>query len=133
MFVNAFEKAFSRIKYELSTGARPRLRKNLKLPDHKRMTVSDMSFIKSGRQLFYSIHSYLRLSVLCWNRVARKSKKLSLKSNSLESGMAKFEIMFKCMSGFTTEVGKFIMPLEEKLSFENSFDRCDRFGFTNDF
>ena len=37
------------------------------------------------------------------------------------------------MSGFTTEVGKFIMPLEEKLSFENSFDRCDRFGFTNHF
>ena len=46
---------------------------------------------------------------------------------------ADFEIMFKCMSGFTTENGKFIMPLKEKLSYENSFDRCDRFGLTNDF
>ena len=46
----------------------------------------------------------------------------------LEFGYAN-EIMFKCMSGFTTENGKFIMFLEEKLSYGNSFDRCDSFGF----
>ena len=39
--------------------------------------------------------------------------------------------MFKCMSGFTTEKGKFIMPLQEKLSYSSSFDRCDSLGFRN--
>ena len=40
-----------------------------------------------------------------------------------------FEIIFKCMSGATTENGKFIMPLEEKLSYGDSSDRCDGWGF----
>ena len=60
-------------------------------------------------------------------------KNLSLKSSDLKQADFKFEIMFKCLSGFTTENGKFIMPLKEKLSYEDSFDRCDRFGFTDDF
>ena len=29
------------------------------------------------------------------------------------------------MPGFTTENAKFIMPLQEKMSYGNSFDRCD--------
>ena len=37
----------------------------------------------------------------------------------------KFEVMFKCMSGFTTETGKFIMPFEEKLTYKDSMNRCD--------
>ena len=43
-----------------------------------------------------------------------------------------FKIMFKCMSGYTTERGKFIMPVQEKLSYDNSFGRCESFGFKND-
>ena len=35
------------------------------------------------------------------------------------------------MSGFTTDNGKFIMPLQEKLPYYNSLDRCDSFGFNN--
>ena len=60
-------------------------------------------------------------------------KNLSFKSYDFLNGFADFEIMFKCMSGFTTENGKYILPLEEKLSYDNSFDRCDRFGFTINF
>ena len=60
-------------------------------------------------------------------------KNLSFKSWDIFNGFAEFEIMFKCMSGFTTENGKYILPLEEKLSYDNSFDRCDRFGFTINF
>ena len=41
--------------------------------------------------------------------------------------------MFKCMSGFTTDNGKFIMALPEKLSYDNSIDRCERFGFKRTF
>ena len=37
-----------------------------------------------------------------------------------------FEVVFKCMSGFTTETGKFIMPVKEKLTYIDSFNRCDR-------
>ena len=40
-----------------------------------------------------------------------------------------FEIIFKCMSGATTENGKFIMPLKEKLSYDDSLGRCDSEGF----
>ena len=40
-----------------------------------------------------------------------------------------FEIIFKCMSGSTTENGKFIMPLSEKLTYSDSSDRCDSKGF----
>ena len=40
-----------------------------------------------------------------------------------------FEIMFKCMSGATTEDGKFIMPLKEKLSYNDSSHRCNSAGF----
>ena len=36
-----------------------------------------------------------------------------------------FEIIFKCMSGATTENGKFIMPLQEKMSYNDSSDRCN--------
>ena len=35
------------------------------------------------------------------------------------------------MSGFTTDNGKYIMPLQEKLSYYNAVDHCDSFGFTN--
>ena len=49
------------------------------------------------------------------------------------NGLADFEIRFKCMSGLITENAKFIMPLKEKMSYDNSFDSCDRFGFTNQF
>ena len=42
-----------------------------------------------------------------------------------------YKIMFKCMSGFTTDNGKFIMPLHEKLPYYSSVDRCDSFGFKN--
>ena len=33
------------------------------------------------------------------------------------------------MSGATTENGKFIMPLKEKLSYDDSLGRCDSEGF----
>ena len=32
------------------------------------------------------------------------------------------------MPGFTTESGKFIMPLSEKMTYANSADRCDGLG-----
>ena len=51
----------------------------------------------------------------------------------MNSGNADFEIMFKCMSGFSTENAKFIMPLKEKISYDDSFGRCASFGFTNQF
>ena len=35
------------------------------------------------------------------------------------------------MSGFTTDNGKYIMPSQEKLSYYDSVDRCDSFGFNN--
>ena len=35
------------------------------------------------------------------------------------------------MSGFITDNGKYIMPLQEKLSYYNSVDRCNSFGFKN--
>ena len=57
---------------------------------------------------------------------------LSLKSWDLDFG-AGFEIMFKCMSGYTTNNGKFIMPLQEKLTYNNALDRCESFGFKNHF
>ena len=49
----------------------------------------------------------------------------------MQEGLADFQIMFKCMSGFTTENAKFIMPLEEKMSYDNSVDTCESFGFIN--
>ena len=51
----------------------------------------------------------------------------------MATGQANVEIMFKCMSGFTTENGKFIMPLQDKMSYDNSSNHCDSFGFTNYF
>ena len=53
---------------------------------------------------------------------------MTLKSRQQELG---FAIMFKCMSGFITDNGKYIMPLQEKLSYYNSVDRCNSFGFKN--
>lgn len=41
------------------------------------------------------------------------------------------EMWFKCMPGFTTDNAKFIMPIQEKMTYRSSFDRCDGFGFTN--
>ena len=41
-----------------------------------------------------------------------------------------FQIIFKCMSGSTTENGKFIVPLTEKLTYPKSSDRCDSQGLT---
>ena len=45
----------------------------------------------------------------------------------------KFEVMFKCMSGFTTETGKFIMPVKEKLTYKDSINRCDSWDSKNVF
>lgn len=39
-----------------------------------------------------------------------------------------FEIMFKCMTGFTTTNGKFLKPLSEKLTYSKSGGRCERLG-----
>ena len=41
-----------------------------------------------------------------------------------------FKIIFKCMSGATTENGKFIKPLQEKLTYGDSSDRCESKGFS---
>ena len=41
-----------------------------------------------------------------------------------------FQIIFKCMSGSTTENGKFIVSLTEKLTYPKSSDRCDSQGLT---
>ena len=77
---------------------------------------------------------FLNLSVLRWNlQVTWNSRSLSLKSFGIYFGLADFEIMFKCMSAITTKDAKFIMPLQEKMSYDDSFDKCDRFGFTNQF
>ena len=35
------------------------------------------------------------------------------------------------MSGFTTKNGKFMMPLEDKLTYTDSISRCDSLGFTD--
>ena len=70
---------------------------------------------------------------LTWNGVARQSRYLSFKRLDLQVGIADVRIQFKCMSGFTTDNGKFIMPLQEKLSYSKSFDHCDRLGFQNSF
>ena len=35
------------------------------------------------------------------------------------------------MSGFVTKNGKYIMPLQDKSSYHNSYDLCDSIGFTN--
>ena len=78
------------------------------------------------------------IHILCsWYYVGielpERGKNLSFKSRALSDGEADFKIMFKCMSGFTTENDKYILPLQEKLSYKHAFDRCDRFGFTNHF
>ena len=70
--------------------------------------------------MFYLKNPNLKFMILCRNRVTRKS-----------GSPFGFEIMFKCMSGFTTNNGKFIMPLQEKFSYKNSIDYCDSFGFKN--
>ena len=41
--------------------------------------------------------------------------------------------MCKCMSGFTTDNGKFLMPLQEKFSYHDSFKHCDSHGFKKTF
>ena len=69
-------------------------------------------------------------SVLFRDRVICNYQNSSFKSWVLENF---FVIMFKCMSGFTIKNGKFVLPLQEKMSYENSPDRCDSFGFTNHF
>ena len=61
------------------------------------------------------------------------SRYKTLKSHDFHFGSGDFEIRFKCMSGFTTENAKFIMPLQNKMSYDDSFDSCDSFGFTNQF
>ena len=64
-------------------------------------------------------------------RITWNNPYLSSKSSIAFNGWADFKIKFKCMSGFTTENVKFIMPLHEKMSYNDSFDSCDSFGFTN--
>ena len=54
---------------------------------------------------------------------------LTLKRFELIS-LNEFKIIFKCMSGFTTANGKFIMPLKEKLSYDDSSNRCESEGFS---
>ena len=41
-------------------------------------------------------------------------------------GIYGFKLMFKCLPGVTTENGKFLMPLQEKLTEIESVDRCKR-------
>ena len=55
---------------------------------------------------------------------------LTLKSIDLKNNINEFKIIFKCMSGFTSENGKFIMPIKEKLNYNDSFDRCESEGFS---
>ena len=81
---------------------------------------------KYGRNFFYSKNPHLKFVFLCRNQVTWKIRNLTLKSREQEMG---FAIMFKCMSGFITDNGKYIMPLQEKLSYYNSVDRCNSFGF----
>ena len=85
--------------------------------------------------MVYIIYSICRKSYAFWSnlRVNFNGRNLSFKSDDILFGYADFEIRFKCMSGFTTENAKFIMPLEEKMSYDNAFDSCDSFGFTNKF
>ena len=83
---------------------------------------------KYGRNFFYSKNPHLKFVFLCRNQVTWKIRNLTLKSREQEMG---FAIMFKCMSGFITDNGKYIMPLQEKLSYYNSVDRCNSFGFKN--
>ena len=64
---------------------------------------------------------------------SKQSNSLSLSLKSFFINELDFEIRFKCMSGFTTENAKFIMPLTKKMSYDDSFDICDRFGFTKQF
>ena len=40
-----------------------------------------------------------------------------------------FKIMFKCLTGITSENGKFFISLKEKLTQTKSTDRCERTGF----
>ena len=53
------------------------------------------------------------------------SSNTTLKSSELNYGYGTFEVMFKCMSGFTSETGKFIMPVKDKLTYTDSMNRCD--------
>ena len=55
---------------------------------------------------------------------------MTFKSDIMEQFKNEFKIIFKCMTGATTDNGKFIMPLEEKLSYDDSFDRCESEGFS---
>ena len=57
------------------------------------------------------------------------NRSLTLESSFLFIG-GDFEIIFKCMSGFTTSKGKFIMPLDKKMSHDDSIQRCNSFGIT---
>ena len=40
-----------------------------------------------------------------------------------------FELDLKCLSGQTTENGKFIMPFSEKMTYLDAINRCDGQGF----
>ena len=58
------------------------------------------------------------------------SDTLTLKSIDLQKHDNDFKIIFKCMSGGTTKNGKFIKPLQEKLTYGDSSDRCESKGFS---
>ena len=55
---------------------------------------------------------------------------MAFKSEIVQYFEPNFEIVFKCMSGATTKKGKFIMPLKEKLSYDDTVNVCDSEGFT---
>jgi len=55
---------------------------------------------------------------------------MTFKSENLQELNSEFEIIFKCMTGATSDNGNFIMPLEEKLSYDDSVDRCESKGFS---
>ena len=39
-----------------------------------------------------------------------------------------FKLMIKCMTGSTMNKGKFIVAVPEKMTYSESFERCDRLG-----
>ena len=60
-------------------------------------------------------------------------KDLTPKRDQIDWSRRGFEIKFKCMKGVTTENGKFLMPLSEKLTHAESIDRCKSQGFSSKF
>ena len=58
-----------------------------------------------------------------------KKLKYNLKSFELSPNFYGYKMMFKCLAGTITESGKFLMSLNDKLTKEESYHRCDRIEF----